>query len=153
MDSTEKPKKRPRGDKVSAGAIAARVDDILPLVTDGASIREVRAFVRGKTVWGNTVDDRTIGRYIARACRLIMERSEKSAEWYTAEAMARYQRLYLRASAKGDLSECRQIQAEIIRLRGLAKPERRIIVLEDFDNEIERLERLDAELARSATEK
>ena len=129
MDSTDKP--RPRGDRVSAGAIAARVDDILPLVTDGASIREIRVFVRSKTVWGNPVDDRTISRYIARACHLIMERSEKSAEWYTAEAVARYQRLYLRASAKGDLSECRQVEAELIKLLGLAKPERHIITVED----------------------
>ena len=79
-----------------------------------------------------------------------LERAENTAEWYSSQALERYQRLFWRASKKGDLSECRQVQAEIVKLLGLAKPERRIITIEDVDHEIERLE---AELARRAAEK
>ena len=38
--------------------------------------------------------------------------------------MARYERLYWRASAKGDLGQCRQIEEAIVRLLGLAAPQR-----------------------------
>ena len=146
---TESPKHR-HADRVPAAVVSARTEDILPLVTDGASRREIFAWVREKTVWGSTVCDRTLEHYMARANRLILKRSEGSAEWYTSQALERYQRLFWRASKKGELGECRQIQAEIVKLLGLSKPERRIITIEDFDHEIERLE---AELARRSTEK
>jgi hypothetical protein len=107
----------PRGDRVPAAVIAARVEEILPLVTDGASRREIMAWVRDKTTWGHDVGEKTIDRYMARANRLILKRSEGSAEWYTSQALERYQRLFWRASKKGDLGECRQTQAEIVKLR------------------------------------
>jgi hypothetical protein len=138
MDPAEKPKRR-HADRVPAATVAARTEDILPLVTDGASRREIFAWVRENTTWGPDVCNRTIENYMARAWRLIRERSENSAQHYTEEAIARLKRNYWRASEKGDLSECRQTEESLIKLLGLAKPERWIITLDDIAVQLKRL--------------
>jgi hypothetical protein len=109
--------------KTNRGAIAARVAEILPLVLDGASTREILRFVAEKTSWGH-VSTRTVGNHIARAREQIVAEAGKDAEIHFAKAMARYERLYWRASAKGDLGQCRLIQESIVKLLGLAAPRR-----------------------------
>jgi hypothetical protein len=111
------------GPKTNRGAIAQRVAQILPLVLDGASEREIFRFVAEKTSWGH-VSERTIENYIARAREQIIAEAGKDAEVHFAKSMARFERLYWRASTKGDLGQCRLIQEAIIRLLGLAAPER-----------------------------
>jgi DNA-binding CsgD family transcriptional regulator len=110
--------------KTNKAAIAARVAQILPLVTDGASEREILRFVTEKTNWGQ-VSKRTVENYIARAREEIIASSASEAPWHLAKALARYERLYWRASAKGDLGQCRQVEEAIVRLLGVAAPERR----------------------------
>jgi hypothetical protein len=109
--------------KTNRGAIAGRVAQILPLVLDGASEREILRFVAEKTNWGY-VSERTIENYIARAREQIVAEAGKDAEIHFAKALARFERLYWRASAKGDIGQCRHIQEAINRLLGLAAPER-----------------------------
>ena len=111
------------GPKTNRGAIAARVEQILPLVLDGASKREIFRFVAEKTSWGH-VSTRTIENYIFRAREQIIAAADKDAAEHYAKALARYERLYWRASAKGDLGQCRQIEEAIVRLLGLAAPQR-----------------------------
>jgi hypothetical protein len=110
--------------KTNRGAIAARVAQILPLVIDGASTQEIVRFVTEKTSWGH-VSRRTVENYIARAREQIIASSADEAAWHAAEALARYERLYWRASVKGDLGQCRQVEEAIVRLLGLSAPERR----------------------------
>jgi len=110
--------------KTNRGAIAARVAQILPLVIDGASEREILRFVAEKTSWGG-VSKRTVENYIARARTQIIESAADEASWHAAKALSRFERLYWRASAKGDLGQCRQVEEAIVRLLGLAAPERR----------------------------
>jgi hypothetical protein len=109
--------------KTNRGAIAARVSQILPLVIDGASTREIRRFAAEKTDWGH-VSPRTVENYIARAREQIIASSASEAGWHAAKALARYERLYWRSSVKGDLGQCRQIEEAIVRLLGLSAPER-----------------------------
>jgi len=109
--------------KTNRGAIAARVSQILPLVIDGASTREILRFVAEKTSWGH-VSPRTIDNYIARARQQIIESAAGEASWHAAKALARFERLYWRASVKGDLGQCRQVEEAIVRLLGLAAAER-----------------------------
>ena len=59
MDPIEKPKLG-HGDRVPAAAVAARTEDILPLVTDGSSRREIITWVKKNTTWGNEVTERTM---------------------------------------------------------------------------------------------
>ena len=110
--------------KTNRGAIAARVAQILPLVIDGASEREILRFVAEQTSWAH-VSRRTVENYIARARKEIIACAADEASWHAAKALARFERLYWRASVKGDLGQCRQIQEAIVRLLGLAAPERR----------------------------
>jgi hypothetical protein len=109
--------------KTNRGAIARRVAQILPLVLDGASEREILRFVAEKTNWSH-VSERTVDNYIARAREQIIAEAGKDAELHFAKAMARYERLFWRASLKGDLGQCRLIQEAINKLLGLAAPER-----------------------------
>lgn len=134
--------------KTNRGAIAARVAQILPLVIDGATGREILRFVAEKTSWSH-VSKRTVESYIARAREQIIQSSADEASWHSAKALARFERLYWRASAKGDLGQCRQVEEAIIKLLGLAAPVRNKVAftLDDIDQEIARLE---AELRDSA---
>jgi hypothetical protein len=139
MDPIEPPK-RPRGDFVSPRVVAKRVEEIQALVTDGAPTREIRAFVESQTEWGKEASDATLRRYIAKAHAVDAKAAEEGATFYTFQAIARLQRNYWRASQRDDLAECRQTQEALIKLLGLAKPEHRIITIEDIDADIERLE-------------
>ena len=109
--------------KTNRGAIAARVAQILPLVIDGASANEILRFVAEKTSWGH-VSPRTVDNYIARARKEIIASAADEASWHAARALARFERLYWRASVKGDLGQCRQVEEAIVRLLGLAAAER-----------------------------
>jgi hypothetical protein len=110
--------------KTNRAAIAVRVSQILPLVIDGASTQEIVRFAAEKTSWGH-VSRRTVENYIARAREQIIASSADEAAWHAARALARYERLYWRASVKGDLGQCRQTEEAIVRLLGLSAPERR----------------------------
>ena len=109
--------------KTNRGAIARRVAQILPLVLDGASEREILRFVAEKTNWSQ-VSERTIENYIARAREQIIAEAGKDGEIHFAKALARFERLFWRASVKSDLGQCRLIEEAIIKLLGLAAPER-----------------------------
>ena len=110
--------------KTNRGAIASRVAQILPLVIDGAPERDILRFVAEKTNW-SYVSKRTVESYIARARRQIIELTADDAAWHAAKALARYERLFWRASLKNDLGQCRQVEEAIVKLLGLAAPERR----------------------------
>ena len=147
--------------KTNQAAIAARVAQILPLVTDGASEREILRFIAEKTSWAH-VSKRTVENYIARAREQIIENSASEAAWHSAKALARYERLYWRASAKGDLGQCRQVEEAIVRLLGVGAPERCEVSGPDqgpIEHQVdlsplsdEELEVLDAIRAKLATE-
>ena len=77
-----------------------------------------------KTNWSH-VSKRTVESYIARARRQIIELTADDAAWHAAKALARYERLFWRASLKNDLGQCRQVEEAIVKLLGLAAPERR----------------------------
>jgi hypothetical protein len=95
MAATE-PTKRPRGNTTGRGAVAARVQDILPLVSAGAPFRDLQQFVNERTAWGPTVCERTLHNYLRRGADLIAKEAEGSAQWHIALALERYQRLFWR---------------------------------------------------------
>ena len=136
MDPVEKPKLR-HSDRPPAAVVAARTEDILPLVVDGASRHEIIAWVRKHSTW-NDVTDRTIDSYMARAWRLIRTRSENSAQHYTDEAIARYQRLFRRASDADELNVARMTEDSLVKLLGLAAPERWHVAIDDLEAQLKR---------------
>jgi hypothetical protein len=122
--------------------VARRVDELYPLVLEGLSLREIRAYAAGKTAWGGQISDAQLKRYIAAARRQIKQAAAYDRAEEIGAAKLRLERVYARASAKGEL---RNVLAAIklqMQLLGLAEPSRSEVSLnlEDIEREIARVE-------------
>lgn len=103
--------------KTNRGALAARINQILPLVVDGLSAREIMRFITEKTTWG-PISMRTLDNYIARARTIIIEQSQVEQRELYATSLARKQRLYARASVANQLKTALAVQNSIDRMHG-----------------------------------
>lgn len=74
-------------------------------------------FVSEKTDWG--VTDRTVDGYIATARELMREQSEESVADAMARHMAMRNEMYRMAIEAGDLTNARQVAADMGKLQGL----------------------------------
>ena len=112
------------GRRSSEATIEGRCNDIFGLVVDGQSFRTIRAYVAesGQVRW--RVEDRALRRYIARCTARFAELSKVNQAAVKGQAVARLERLYAQATAKGDLRNALAVQQEIGRLHGLNAPTR-----------------------------
>jgi hypothetical protein len=136
--------------KATQAEIARRVEELLPLVIDCLSLREIRALTLAKTEWGRKISEVQLKRYLARARKTI--RAQAPID-YTYEFMAakhRGERALKRASAGGDMRTYLAANAQLIDLLRQAAPTR--IELSDSDREAARAQ-LEAEIAEEMADR
>ncbi len=111
--------------KATQAEIAARIEEILPLVIDCLSLREIRAYTRAKTSWGREISTAQLKRYLARARQTMRAQAPIDHSYEFMAAKLRDERTLARAAAKGDLRAYLAANAQLIGLLGLALPARR----------------------------
>lgn len=105
-----------------------RVDDVYELLVSRVSYRTIVAY--GARKWG--VCERQTCRYVARARERIAELLAPSRAEHLARALGSYDALYAKQVAAAQLGEARQTLDSIVRLLGLAAPQR--VELYDFSS-------------------
>jgi hypothetical protein len=105
-----------------------RVDEVYDLLVARVSYRAIVGFCAAK--WG--VCERQTRRYLARARERIRDLLAPSQVEHLAQALASYEALYAKQVAERRYGEARQTLDSIVRLLGLAAPER--IELYDFSS-------------------
>jgi len=104
--------------------VARRVAEILPLICDCFSLRDIRSIINAKTSWGPTISDSTLKYYI-KLCRAQLRaaaRFDRAEE--IGAAKRRLERIIARSSAKGELSVELAANRQLCDLLGLAAPTR-----------------------------
>lgn len=76
----------------------------------------------GEHNWG--IDIRQYDNYIKRAKKLIKDQSKGNADEFKNLAFARYNDLYQKNYAEGDLRECRNVQDSLNKLLGINEPDK-----------------------------
>ncbi len=120
---TRDPKKR-KGRNAEA-VIRKRCDDIFGLVVDGQPLRVIHAFVREKCPWD--VNDYTLSQYIKRCEATFVTYSEVERTALIGRTRLRLERIYARASQRGDPANLYVqlgVLDRVMRLHGLAAPDR-----------------------------
>lgn len=104
--------------------VAHRVAEIFPLVCDCMTLREIRAYVKAKTVWGPKVSDSQLKRYLSEARRQMATAARYDREVEFGASRRRLERIIARAAAKGDLRTVLTANRQLNELLGLATPAR-----------------------------
>jgi precorrin-4 methylase len=136
--------------KATQAEIARRIEELLPLVIDCLSLREIRAFTQAKTNWGQLISEVQLKRYLARARKTIRAQAPIDHTYEFMAAKHRDERALARASAGGDLRTYLAANAQLIELLGLAAPTR--IELSGSDLEAARAQ-LEAEIAEEMADR
>ena len=105
-----------------------RVDDVYDLLVSRVTWRAVISYCTAR--WG--VSERQAGRYMAAARQRVRELLGPSQQDHLAKALASYESLYAKQVAAAHYGEARQTLDSIVKLLGLAAPER--IELYDFSS-------------------
>jgi hypothetical protein len=105
-----------------------RVDEIYDLLVTRLSYRAITGYAGSR--WG--VSERQTRRYLARARERIRDLLAPTQVEHLAQALASYESLYAKQVAGARYGEARQTLDSIVRLLGLAAPER--IELYDFSS-------------------
>lgn len=116
------PKRRSRGHRSSEQEIRKRVDDIYGLVVDGLPNRVIHEFVQQNCTW--SVHRTTLGHYIRRAQKTFAEHSEVERAIARGEARLRLNRIFVRAVQAHALFSQLGAMDRLIRLDGIAAPEK-----------------------------
>jgi hypothetical protein len=136
--------------KASKAEVARRIEELMPLVVDCLSLREIRAFTVAKTAWGPTISEAQLKRYIARARQTIRAQAPVDHTYEFMAAKHRDERALARASVGGDLRAYLAANAQLIDLLGLAAPTR--IEHSSIDVEAARAQ-LEAEIAEEMADR
>lgn len=97
-----------------------RIDEVYDLLVTRVSSRAIVGYCAKK--WG--VGERQAFRYIAGATGRVLEAARASREEQLAKALASYNALYAKQVAAGRFGEARQTLDSIVKLLGLAAPEK-----------------------------
>jgi len=119
--------------------VAQRIDEVTDLLINRVPYRAICAYAEKR--WG--IGERQACAYIAKAKERILKAAEASRTEQHARALASYEALFAKQVAGGRLGEARKTLDSIVRLLGLAAPER----LELFDFSSYSDEQLAEELA------
>ena len=110
--------------KSTADEVERRVEEILPLVAECLSLREIRmATVKG-TSWGAQISEVTLRRYVARARARIKEAASIDRKGEIGAAKLRCERVIAKAAAKGDLRSELAANRQLAELFALNEPQR-----------------------------
>ena len=101
-----------------------RIDAVVELLVSRIGHRGILTYA-GKQ-WG--VSERQTATYIRRARERLMEAAAESREAQFARALASYESLYAKQVAANRLAEARKTLDSIVRLCGLAAPEKQITI-------------------------
>ena len=104
--------------------IAARIEELVPLILDGLRAREIRIWAAAKTTWGSQISQAQLKRYLAMARRQISRSAQIDHPHEIAVAKLRYERALARAAAKGDSKACIAANRGLCELLGLNAPAR-----------------------------
>lgn len=105
-------------------ATDAQVEKRIEVVTDILMRGGTRADVLQYCASEWDIRTRQADNYLKRAWEYIRDTAERDKERHINLAIQRYQDLYKRSFKVQDYRECRQINAEMIKLLGLAEPEK-----------------------------
>jgi hypothetical protein len=112
----------------SRAELERRVDEVYDLLLSRVTCRAITGYAAKK--WG--VSARQTRTYMARARLRMAELAAESRPEQLAKAIADYDMLFAKQLAAGHLSEARQTLDSIVKLCGLAAPER--VELYDFSS-------------------
>lgn len=110
--------------RASKAQLAARVDEIIPLLLDGLRLREIRAYTEQKSPWGGQLSEAQLKRYLAKARARIAAEAEIDRAREIGAAKLRYERALARAAAKGDMRAYIAANRGLCELLGLPAPTR-----------------------------
>lgn len=110
--------------RASKVEIAARIEELIPLLLDGLRTREIRAYVLAKTNWGPLVSEAQLKRYLAKARGKIAQAAKIDRSREIGAAKLRYERALARAAAKGDMRAYIAANRGLCELLGLPAPTR-----------------------------
>lgn len=120
-----KPKPKPKRQSRPAARVrvtqaekAARVETVLELLVNGASRREIIAYIAQKTPWN--VSDKTIDDYIVEARDDLRAAAGIDADQELAKAFRRFENLYARALRVQDYKVCLAIEKARLKFCGLS---------------------------------
>jgi hypothetical protein len=136
--------------KASQAEITRRCAELEPLLIDGLSLHEIRAFAVAKTAWGARISLSQLKRYIARAKQTMRSQAPVDHSYEFVAAKRRGERALARSAAKGDLRTYLAANAQLIDLLGLAAPTR--IECSGIDLEAARVQ-LEAEIAEEMADR
>jgi hypothetical protein len=101
--------------RASKVEIAARIEELIPLLLDGLRTREIRAYTTAKTNWGLLISEAQLKRYLTKSREKIAQAAKIDRSREIGAAKLRYERALARAAAKGDM------RAYIAATRGLCE--------------------------------
>lgn len=102
--------------KASGPEVAARVAEVLRIRLDGAAFHDVVEYAREK---GWSVSERQVGRYIAAADALLVERMERGRTRLLARHLAQREALFARAVNSADFRTALAVADSSAKLQGL----------------------------------
>jgi hypothetical protein len=108
--------------------LAQRIDEVTDLLINRVGYRAICGYAEKR--WG--VSERQTCSYIAKAKERILTAAAASREEQFARALASYEALFAKQVAAARLGEARKTLDSIVRLLGLAAPEK--LELYDFSN-------------------
>lgn len=111
---------KPRGDRTSEAELAQRIRKVERLILRGTGYSDLVSLC--DTEFG--VAEATAKRYIAEANRNIREANDKDRELEIAKAKARYEEFIRIALSREELTAAITAQRDLVKLLGLAEPER-----------------------------
>lgn len=109
-----------RGDRTSEAELAQRIRKVERLILRGTGYSDLVGLC--DTEFG--VAEATAKRYIAEANRRIREANDKDRELEIAKAKARYEEFIRIALSREELTAAITAQRDLVKLLGLAEPER-----------------------------
>ena len=112
----------------SKAEVERRIDEVYDLLLSRVTVRAIAGYCAAK--WG--VSARQVRTYMARARERMAELAAETQTDKLAKAIADYDMLFAKQLAAGRLAEARQTLDSIVKLCGLAAPER--IELYDFSS-------------------
>ena len=106
--------------KATSTEVQHRIEEIMPLVIDCFTPREIRAYTQAQTAWGQQISEVQLKRYIARARLQMRAQAEVDHSYEFAAAKLRNERAIARAAVKGDLRTYAAVNRQQCGLLGLS---------------------------------
>lgn len=106
--------------KSTDAEISLRVATVSEMLIKGFSRQDILQYCAKE--WN--IQKRQSDEYIAKAKNKLIELAEKDIEFNKALAIERYNDLYRKNYGIKDYRECRQVQNDIVKLHGIAEPDK-----------------------------